>query len=80
MVNHSHEFVIKAEIKIINTSKIPKGALLFSSRLSTCSVMYKRKKIGYSSDPLSLIYNASRINILGDCARSDNQIFGHHTF
>jgi molybdenum cofactor biosynthesis enzyme len=34
MVNHSHEFVIKAEIKIINTSKIPKGALLFSSRLS----------------------------------------------
>jgi hypothetical protein len=24
MVNHSHEFVIKAEIKIINTSKIPK--------------------------------------------------------
>jgi hypothetical protein len=28
MVNHSHEFVIKVEIKIINTSKIPKGALL----------------------------------------------------
>jgi hypothetical protein len=45
MVNHSHEFVIKAEIKIINTSKIPKGALLFSSRLSTCSEMYKREKL-----------------------------------
>jgi hypothetical protein len=41
MVNLSHEFVIKAEIKIINTSKIPKGALLFSSRLSTCSEMFK---------------------------------------
>jgi hypothetical protein len=66
MVNHSHEFVIKAEIKIINTSKIPKGALLFSSRLSTCSEMYKKGKIGYSSDPLSLLSNASRINILGD--------------
>jgi hypothetical protein len=44
MVNLSHEFVIKDEIKIINTSKIPKGALLFSSRLSTCSKMYKREK------------------------------------
>jgi hypothetical protein len=44
MVNHSHEFVIKAEIKIMNTSKIPKGALLFSSRLSTCPEMYKREK------------------------------------
>jgi hypothetical protein len=31
MANHSHEFVIKDEIKIINTS--PKGELLFSSRL-----------------------------------------------
>jgi hypothetical protein len=49
MLNLSHEFVIKAEIKIINTSKIPKGALLFSSRLSTCSEMYKRKKIGKST-------------------------------
>jgi hypothetical protein len=39
------EFVIKAEIEIINTSKIPKGALLFSSRLSTCSEMYKREKL-----------------------------------
>jgi hypothetical protein len=45
MVNHSHEFVIKAEIKIINTSKIPKGALLLSSRLSTCSEMQKREKL-----------------------------------
>jgi hypothetical protein len=45
MVNLSHEFVIKAEIMIINTSKIPKGALLFSSRLSTCSEMYERKKL-----------------------------------
>jgi hypothetical protein len=45
MVNHSHEFVIKAEIKIINTSKIRKGALLFSSRLSTCSEMYKRENL-----------------------------------
>jgi hypothetical protein len=45
MVNHSHEFVIKAEIRIINTSKILKGALLFSSRLSTCSEMYKREKL-----------------------------------
>jgi hypothetical protein len=45
MVNHSHEFVIKAEIKIINTTKIPKGALLFSLRLSTCSEMYKRRKL-----------------------------------
>jgi hypothetical protein len=45
MVNHSHEFVIKAEIKIITTSKIPKGALLFSSRLITCSEMYKREKL-----------------------------------
>jgi hypothetical protein len=44
MVNLSHEFVIKAKIKIINTSKIPKGALPFSSRLSTCSEMYKREK------------------------------------
>jgi hypothetical protein len=44
MVNLSHEFVIKAEMKIINTSKVPKGALLFSSRLSTCSEMYKREK------------------------------------
>jgi late competence protein required for DNA uptake (superfamily II DNA/RNA helicase) len=43
MMNHSHEFVIKAEIKIINTSKIPKGALLFSSRLSICLEMYKRE-------------------------------------
>jgi hypothetical protein len=45
MVNHSHEFVIKAETKIINTSKIPKGALLLSSRLSTCSEMKKREKL-----------------------------------
>jgi hypothetical protein len=45
IVNHSHDFVIKAEIKIINTSRIPKGVLLFSSRLSTCSEMYKRKKL-----------------------------------
>jgi hypothetical protein len=44
MVNLSHEFMIKAEIKIINTSKIQKGALLFSSRLSICSEMYKREK------------------------------------
>jgi hypothetical protein len=44
MVNPSREFVIKAEIKIINTSKIPKGALLFSSRLSTCSEIYKSEK------------------------------------
>jgi thiamine monophosphate kinase len=58
--------VIKAEIKIINTSKIPKGALLFSSRLRTCSEMYKNGKIGYSSAPLNLLSNASRINILGD--------------
>jgi hypothetical protein len=29
MANHSHEFVIKAEIKIINTSKIPKGTAVF---------------------------------------------------
>jgi hypothetical protein len=43
MVNHSNEFVIKAEIKIINTSKTPKRALLFSSRLSTCLEMYKRE-------------------------------------
>jgi hypothetical protein len=66
MVDHSHEFVTKSEIKIINTSKIPKGALLFSSRLSTCSEMYKKGKIGYSSAPLSLPSNASKINILGD--------------
>jgi hypothetical protein len=58
--------MIKVEIKIINTSKIPKGALLFSSRLSTCSEMYKKGKVGYSSAPLSLLSNASRINILGD--------------
>jgi hypothetical protein len=45
MVNHSHEFVIKAEIKIINTFKIPKEALLFSSRLSTYSDMYKKEKL-----------------------------------
>jgi hypothetical protein len=45
MANHSHEFVIKAEIKIVNTSKIPKGALLFSSRLSTYSEIYKRGKL-----------------------------------
>jgi hypothetical protein len=45
LVNRSHEFVIKAEIKITNTSKIPKGALLLSSRLSTCSEMYKREKL-----------------------------------
>jgi hypothetical protein len=45
MVNLPHEFVIKAEIKIINTSRIPKGALLFSLRLSTCSDMYKRGKL-----------------------------------
>jgi hypothetical protein len=55
MVNHSHEFLIKAEIKIINTTKIPEGALLFSSRLSTCSEMYKKGKFGYSSAPLSLL-------------------------
>jgi hypothetical protein len=45
MANHSHEFVIKAEIKIINTSKIPKGALLFSSRLNEFSEMYKMGKL-----------------------------------
>jgi hypothetical protein len=79
MVNHSHEFVIKAEIKIINTSKIPKGALLFSLRLTTCSERYKRKKIGYSSAPLSLLSNASRIKILGDlCKKLQLNLWASH--
>jgi hypothetical protein len=66
MVNHSHEFVIKAEIKIINTSKIPKGPLLFSSKIKHMFRDVQKGKIGYSSAPLSLLSNASRINILGD--------------
>jgi hypothetical protein len=71
--------VIKAEIKIINTSKIPKGALLFSSRLSTYSEMYKKEKIGYSSDPLSLLSNASRIKILGDmCKKLQSNLWVSH--
>jgi hypothetical protein len=37
--------VIKAEVKIVNTSKIPKETLLSSSRLSTYLEMYKRENL-----------------------------------
>jgi hypothetical protein len=65
MVNHFHEFLIKAEIKIINTSKIPKGAAVFI-KIKHMFRNVKKVKIGYESAPLSLLSNASRINILGD--------------
>jgi hypothetical protein len=66
IVNHSHEFVIKAEIRIINTSKILKGALLFFIEIKHMFRDVQKGKIGYLSAPLSLLSNASRINILGD--------------
>jgi hypothetical protein len=56
---------MKDENKIVNTSKIPEETPLPSSRLGTCSEMYKRGKFGYSGAPLSLLSNASRFNILG---------------
>jgi hypothetical protein len=65
MVNHSHEFVIKAEIKIINTSKITKGTAVFI-KVKHMFRDVKKVKIEYSSATLSLLSNASRINILGD--------------
>jgi hypothetical protein len=66
MTNHSPELAMKDENKIVNTSKIPEETPLTSSRLGACSEMYKRVKLGYSGDPLSLLSNASRFNILGD--------------
>jgi hypothetical protein len=66
MTNRSHELAMKDENKIVNTFKIPEETPLPSSRLGTCSEMYKRGKFGYLGAPLSLLSNASRFNILED--------------
>jgi hypothetical protein len=66
MGNHSHEFMIKAEIKVINTSKNPKRNTVVSIKIKHTFRDVQKRKIGYSGAPLSLLSNASRFNILGD--------------
>jgi hypothetical protein len=79
MVNHSHEFVIKAEIKIINTSKIPERSTAVFIKIKHVFRDVQKGKIGYSSAPLSLLSNASRINILGDlCKKLQPNFWASH--
>jgi hypothetical protein len=79
MVNHSHEFVIKAEIKIINTSKNPKVSTTVFIKIKHMFRDVQKGKNGYSSAPLSLLSNASRINILGDlCKKLQPNLWTSH--
>jgi hypothetical protein len=77
MVNHSHEFVIKAEDH--QHLQNPERSTAVFIKIKHMFRDVQKGKIGYSSSPLSLLSNASRINILGDlCKKLQPNIWASH--